>query len=143
MKMRFMMVMLWVITAAGPAAAERMTVNVPMANVRSGPGTQYKILWKLEKNHPIEVIKKKEDWYYFKDFQNDKGWVSNDVLTQAPSVIVIKDQSNVRSGPGTRFDVIFAVEQGVPFMVIKREKEWIHIQHADGDKGWIHESLVW
>ncbi|MBW1693821.1 MAG: hypothetical protein JRJ41_06635, partial [Deltaproteobacteria bacterium] len=20
---------------------------------------------------------------------------------------------------------------------------WIHIQHADGEKGWIHRSLVW
>ncbi|MGD8882880.1 MAG: SH3 domain-containing protein, partial [Desulfobacterales bacterium] len=35
------------------------------------------------------------------------------------------------------------VEKGIPFKVLKRENNWIHIEHADGDKGWIHKSLVW
>lgn len=127
----------------GNALAERVSVNVNMGNVRSGPGDGYDILWKVEKNHPLEVMKKSGEWYYFKDFEDDKGWIHKSIVSAKPSVISHKDQCKVRSGPGTQHDVVFTVEKGVPFEVVERKKEWIHIRHADGDEGWIHESLVW
>ncbi len=132
-----------VIMLAGTAMAERLSVNVSLANIRSGPGTQYKTLWKVEKYHPIEVIKKSGTWYYFRDFEGDKGWIFQDLVSNVPSIIVIKNKCNVRSGPGTNLNIVFTVEKGVPLKVIKRKGEWIHIQHADGDKGWIHKTLVW
>lgn len=125
------------------AFAERITVNVNLANVRSGPGTGSKILWKVEKYHPLEVIKNQGSWYYFQDFEGDKGWIHSDIVSKEPSVIAIKDKCNVRSGPGTNHNIIFTVERGVPFRVIKQEGEWMQIRHADGDEGWIHKSLVW
>jgi SH3-like domain-containing protein len=127
----------------GTALAERMTVNVSMANVRSGPGKKHSILWKLEKYHPVDVLRKQDPWYYFQDFENDKGWIHKSLLGNDASVIVVKDRCNVRSGPGTQHDVVFTVEKGVPFKVLKKEGEWIRIVHADGDKGWIHRNLVW
>jgi len=27
--------------------------------------------------------------------------------------------------------------------VLTRKGNWIQVRHADGDKGWIHKSLVW
>ncbi|MGB5421183.1 MAG: SH3 domain-containing protein, partial [Desulfobacterales bacterium] len=27
--------------------------------------------------------------------------------------------------------------------VLEQKGNWIHILHADGDQGWIHDSLVW
>jgi len=35
------------------------------------------------------------------------------------------------------------VDSGVPFKVLTRKGNWIQVRHADGDKGWIHKSLVW
>jgi SH3-like domain-containing protein len=128
---------------SGTALAERMTVNVSMANVRSGPGNEHGILWKLEKYHPVEILKKQDVWYYFEDFENDKGWIHKSLLTGEPSVIVVKDRCNIRSGPGTQYEIVFTVEKGVPFKVLKKEGEWISIVHADGDKGWVHKNLVW
>lgn len=125
------------------ALAERMTVNVSMANVRSGPGSKHNILWKIEKYHPIDVLKKQDPWYYFQDYENDKGWIHKSLLSNDASVIVVKDRCNVRSGPGISHEVVFTVEKGVPFKVIKKEGDWISIVHADGDKGWIHRNLVW
>ncbi len=128
---------------ASVAHAKRMTIDVSTANIRSGPGTQYDILWKVERYHPIETIKKSGSWYYFKDFEGDKGWVFENLVRDFPSVIVIKNKCNVRSGPGTNHDIVFTVEKGVPFKVLDRKGNWVHIQHADGDKGWIHKILVW
>jgi SH3-like domain-containing protein len=127
----------------GAATAQRMTVDVSTANIRSGPGTQYDVLWKVERYHPIEVIRKSGDWYYFRDFEGDKGWVYDDLVKKVSSVIVVKDKCNVRSGPGTNNDIVFTVERGVPFKAMDRKGDWIRIQHADGDKGWIHKMLVW
>ena len=128
---------------AATAYAERMTVIKPTANVRSGPLTQHKILWKIEKYHPLFIIKKSGGWYRFRDFEKDKGWIHKTLLGTVPAVITIQDLCNIRSGPGTKFEILFTVEKGIPFKVLKRKGSWIHIRHADGDEGWIHNSLVW
>lgn len=143
MAKRFSLAILLFFLVVGTAAAERMTVDVSTANIRSGPGTNYDVLWQVERYHPIEVIRKSGNWYYFRDFEGDKGWVYDDLVKKVSSVIVIKDKCNVRSGPGTDNDIVFTVERGVPFRVLERKGNWIHIQHADGDKGWIHKMLVW
>lgn len=128
---------------AVPALAERVSVSVPMANARSGPGTGYKILWKLERNHPLEVEKTSGPWIYFRDFEGDRGWVHRDIVSKADAVIVVKDQCNVRTGPGTEHGIAFTAARGVPFRVVERKGEWIHIRHADGEEGWIHRMMVW
>jgi SH3-like domain-containing protein len=128
---------------AGAATDERLAVVAPVANIRSGPGTQYDILWKVEKYYPLLVIEKSESWYHFRDFEDDKGWVHQSLVDKVEAVITNKDLCNVRSGPGTGEKILFTVEKGIPFKVLKRTDSWLNIEHADGDKGWIHDSLVW
>jgi len=122
---------------------ERRSISAPIANVRSGPGDNHKILWKLEKYHPIQITESSGEWYQFTDFEGDKGWIHKSVISDVPSVIIKKDNCNVRSGPGENNKTIFRVGRGVPFKVLERKGKWIYIQHSDGDKGWISESLVW
>lgn len=131
------------LTVPGIARAKRVTVNVSTANVRSGPGTEYKVLWKVEKYHPFEVLEVSGSWYRCSDFEGDKGWVSKDTVGDFPAVIIKKDNCNVREGPGSGFKTLFTVERGVPFREVKREGEWIFVVHTDGDKGWINMGLVW
>jgi SH3-like domain-containing protein len=132
-----------VVINAGAATAERLAVVAPTANIRSGPGTQYDILWKVEKYYPLLVIEKSESWYFFRDFEDDKGWVHQSLVEKVETVITNKDLCNIRSGPGTGEKILFTVEKGIPFKVLKRTDSWLNIEHADGDKGWIHNSLVW
>lgn len=129
--------------ASNLAAAERLTVTAQVANIRSGPGTKYDILWKVEKYHPLSIIKKSDKWYRFRDFEGDVGWIHKSLIGKISSIITKKEKCNIRSGPGTDNKILFAVEKGIPFKVIKRKRNWINIQHADGDQGWIHKSLVW
>lgn len=125
------------------AFAERIAVSVPKANIRSGPGTGYAVLWEVEKYHPLDVLTKQGEWYQFKDFEGDKGWIFTSVVNNTPSVITKKDKCNVRSKASTKAPVAFTAEKGIPFKVLDRKGQWIYIEHADGDKGWIHETLVW
>ncbi|MGD2151154.1 MAG: SH3 domain-containing protein [Desulfobacterales bacterium] len=124
-------------------AGERLTVAVPKANIRSGPGTHYDIIWQVYKYYPLRVIKKTGSWYRFFDFEGDKGWIYRSLVRKIPSVITIQEKCNIRSGPGTKYSVLFTTEKGVAFKVINRKGSWIHVRHSDGDKGWIYKSLVW
>ena len=143
MKVQPVIILLLIIVFAGVANAERLAVSAPVANIRSGPGTGHNVLWKVEQYFPVFVIEKSGEWYRFEDFEGDKGWVHRSLVGKIPAVITKNDSSNIRSGPGTTYQVLFSVEKGIPFKVLKRENNWIHIEHADGDKGWIHKSLVW
>jgi SH3-like domain-containing protein len=106
---------------AGTALAERMTIIATVANIRSGSGS----------------------WYQFRDFEEDAGWVHKSLVGKVKAVITKKDLCNIRSRPGTKEKIIFTVEKGIPFKVLKRKNRWLNVEHADGDKGWIHDSLVW
>jgi SH3-like domain-containing protein len=129
--------------SAGTAAAERLAVTASVANIRSGPGTQYDVLWQAEKYYPILVIEKSDPWYQFKDFEDDKGWVHKSLVGKVEAVITKTDLCNIRSGPGMDAKILFTVEKGIPFKVLEHKDDWLRIEHADGDTGWIHDSLVW
>ncbi len=137
--------MVW-ICCPGPkdaAAAERLTVKASIANMRSGPGTGHEVLWQVEKYHPFIVVEKEASWVKIKDFEGDMAWIHASLLTDVEGVITSKTNCNVRSEPSTDSAVLFTVERGVPFRVIQRQGDWIHIEHADGEKGWIYHTLVW
>jgi SH3-like domain-containing protein len=133
----------FVVFSAHSAAAERLSVSAQIANIRSGPATSYDVLWQVQKYYPILVLKKSGPWINFKDFEGDEGWIHQSLVQKTPTVITIKEKCNVRSGPGTQNRILFSVEKGIPFRRIKREDRWIHIEHADGDRGWIYQTLVW
>jgi len=124
-------------------ASERLTVSVSDANIRSGPGSNYDIIWKVNKYYPIKVIKKVGSWIRFVDFEGDEGWIYSSLVRKIPAVITIKEDCNIRSGPGTNYPIVFKAEKGVAFKILSRKGKWIHVQHADGDKGWIYKTLVW
>lgn len=124
-------------------SAQRLAVSVNIANMRSGPGTEYPEMWQVEKYHPFIVIEKKGNWYKVKDFEGDMAWVFNSLLDNTPCVITVKDDCNVRSKPGMDGQILFTVEKGIPFKVLEEQGSWIKIKHADNDIGWIYKTLVW
>ncbi len=135
--------MLVCLIAGGAAAAERMTVKMEVANIRSEASVKSATVWQVEKYHPLLIVEKKGAWYRIKDFEGDGGWIHKSLLDKTPAVIVRVRRCNVRTGPGTQYDVAFTVDKGIPFKVRQRKGRWIEVQHADGDGGWVFSSLVW
>ena len=125
------------------AASERMAVKNDVANIRAMPDTAADILWKAEKYYPLLIVEKRGAWYRFKDFEGDGGWIYSDLVDDTPTVVVKVHRANLRSGPGTQYDLVFDADKGTPFKVLEKKDSWIKVQHADGDTGWIFSSLVW
>lgn len=147
MRIRKMIPFVVAVLVAAPVvclAAQRVSVSVESANVRTGPGTKYEIVWKgVEKHYPLLILDQAGSWYYVKDFESDTGWIFKKLVSKTRTVITTKERCNVRKGPGAKKPLAFVVDSGVPFKVLARKGNWIQVQHADGDKGWIHKSLVW
>jgi SH3-like domain-containing protein len=125
------------------AKAERLAVCVPEAQVRAGPGTNTKVLWRVEKYYPVNVIEHSGKWCRFRDFEGDEGWLHESVLDGSNTVITRGDNCKVRSGPGENSAAVFTANRGVPLKVLKKSGHWVNVQHMDGTKGWIAESLIW
>ena len=128
---------------AGTVSAERLSVGVNIANIRSGPDSAEGVIWQVERYHPLSILKRHGDWCLFEDFEGDRGWIHQSLLVDEKTVVVKGDNCNIRSGPGTNHDVLFTVDRGVPFKVLEEKGKWLKIRHADGDEGWIHRDLVW
>ena len=143
MKRYSIFLMFLIAIMAATAMAERLAIVAPVANIRSGPDSKSDILWKAEKYYPIMVIKKSGSWYQFRDFEEDSGWVHKSLVGNVKAVITKRDLCNVRSKPGAKETILFTVEKGIPFKVLKTQGHWLNVEHADGDTGWIHDSLIW
>ena len=134
---------LLLVVPAALAGPKRMSVKVAVANVRQSPSRHAKVLWQVAKYHPFVIVARKGEWYKCRDFEGDTGWVSRAVLCSAATVITIKEDCNLRSGPGTKYPVRFVLDPEIPLKVISRKGRWLKVEHEDGDRGWIHASLVW
>lgn len=59
-----------------------------------------------------------------------------------PVRLKIASRGNVREGPGTNFDVAFAVEQGVGLIAFSYLEDWIRVSDDSGRSGWIFRTLI-
>jgi SH3-like domain-containing protein len=50
--------------------------------------------------------------------------------------------ANIRSGPNTSDAVIWQVEKYHPLEVIQKQGQWCLFKDFEGDRGWIHISLL-
>ncbi|MGA6927141.1 MAG: SH3 domain-containing protein [Desulfosarcina sp.] len=142
-KWSLILIVVVVLLGADLVQAERLSVTANIANIRSGPNSDDPVIWQVERYHPLNIIQKKDGWDLFEDFEGDRGWIHASLLADIYTVVVKRDNCNVRSGPGTDSDILFTVDKGVPFKVLEENQQWLRIVHADGDQGWIHRSLVW
>ncbi|MCP4670567.1 MAG: SH3 domain-containing protein [Desulfobacula sp.] len=142
-KIIFILIVVLMIMPGLAFAQQRLSVTASIANMRSGPGTKYDVLWQVEQYHPVKIVKKKGNWYKIKDFENDEAWIHESLLGKVKGVITNKAKCNVRSGPSKKGQILFTVEKGVPFKILSKKGNWLKIEHADGDVGWIYKTLVW
>jgi SH3-like domain-containing protein len=55
-------------------------VKSKVANIRSGPGTKYRVVSKASRGDLFETVEKRADWIKVKDETGVKGWISRNLL---------------------------------------------------------------
>lgn len=147
-----LIVVLWfaslLLLTASAAWSQMLSVNGNDVNMRSGPGTKYKVMWELGNGFPLIVLKRSGKWYRVRDFEGTIGWVHRDVVGKNPTMIVkvhkkSKKRINVRSGPGTKYRIVAKAYYGVVFKTLQQKNGWVKLQHEKGVTGWVKRSLLW
>lgn len=131
-------------TLSGAASAE--CVKVSKANLRQGPGTSYAKSWEVYEFMPLKKIGEKGGWHQVVDVDGDKHWVFARLVTDQIQCAVVKgDKTNVRTGPGTRFDKspLSPVEKYYSFKVIETQGAWAKVHDEVFNEGWVAKNLLW
>ena len=141
-------VILLVCSVTSQAFAEMVSIRGDDVNMRSGPGTKYKVLWELGSGFPLVVLKRSGKWIRVRDFEGTIGWVHRDVVNRTGHMIVkvhknSKKRINVRSGPGTKYRIVAKAYYSVVFKTLKQKNGWVNVQHEKGVTGWVKRSLLW
>jgi SH3-like domain-containing protein len=69
-------------------------------------------------------------------------FIFSSIVYSADFVTVIKDDANVRTGPGTNNPVHMKLFDGYPLKVIKKDGIWLNVTDYENDSGWIENSLT-
>lgn len=129
--------------SAAVSAAEYVSVKKDAVNIRSGPSTKNKVVWQVFENFPLQVIKREGKWANVVDFEGDKGWIYETLVSSRKSVIVNVETANMRSGPSTEDNVIATVKKGVVFEPLEMNGDWMKVRYKNEITGWMHNSLLW
>ena len=130
------------LTVAGHAA-EYVSVKKDAVNIRSAPSTKGKVIWQVFENFPLQVIKREGKWANVVDFEGDKGWIYETLVTSKKSVIVNVETANMRSGSSTGDTIVATVKKGVVFEPLEMKGDWMKVRYKDEISGWMHNSLLW
>lgn len=60
----------------------------------------------------------------------------------ADFVSVNNDGVNLRSGPDTKYSILYELPEHYPLKVVSRKGEWLKVSDFENDQGWIYAPLV-
>ena len=128
------------------APALAMCVDVPKANLRQGPGTQYEKSWEVYQYMPLKKIGEQGNWYQVEDVDGDRHWVFRELLNEKMRCAVVKaDKVNVRTGPGTGHakSPLSPVDKYYSFKVIDTQGDWVKVEDEVFENAWVARRLLW
>lgn len=143
----FLTLMVLLFTVVVSAQAAMLSIKGDNINLRSGPGSKYKVLWELGQGFPLEVLKRTGDWYRVRDFEGAIGWVHRDGVGSTPHMIVKGNKKtkpiNLYSDPAANARVVAKANYGVVLKTLEQKKGWVKVQHDQGVTGWVNKSYLW
>ncbi|MDZ5254243.1 SH3 domain-containing protein [Clostridium sp. LIBA-8841] len=110
-------------------------------NMRSGPGSNYGVIGTLRNNDKVEILKEVDGWYEIK-FNGKTGYASKSYITivnegsnnesnnenKEGTVYGVSTNLNVRTGPGTNYQVLGYLLPGNKVKILGEENDWYKVQ---------------
>ncbi len=139
-----------------------------LVNLRSGPDTGYAIVGQATLSQTVQILGRdsKGEWWQIccLNPQKESAWVSaefvqttqpfTNVAASAPVIefphtltgVVSGDQINLRSGPGTQYELLGEIDLGKTVELVGRSKDnnWWQIKYpaAEDNTAWIYTQYV-
>lgn len=148
-----------------------VVVQGDLVRARSGPGTTYDEVGQLTAGTQLAIVGKNEDgaWWQVCCLNDQPVWVFGELVAAQgavdavalaanippsptptatprpkPVAVVLNPRVNVRSGPGTDFDVVAQAPQGARLDLVGRNEagDWWQVCCVNGQRGWITDELI-
>jgi len=123
-----------------------LCVNVPNANLRSGPGTKYEKIQEISRFTPLKELEITGNWYKVKDAAGNMYWIYKKLVTNRFKCAVVEvDVANIRSGPGKSYLTVYTspAMKYEAFKIINNKGSWIRVKDEFGSTGWMFKDLLW
>lgn len=139
------------LVTAGQARAERLLVNSPgdgFLNLRTGPGSQFDIIRKMFHGSAVETLEFANGWVRVRHESGAVGWAFAKYLVRPAATNVRYVYSandgflNLRTGPGTRYQIIRPMYNGEAVTLLERSGGWVRVKHESGAIGWTFEKYL-
>ncbi|MEO8286620.1 MAG: SH3 domain-containing protein [Chloroflexota bacterium] len=135
-----------------PASARTGITTDDSVNMRSGPGTDYRILAQLPVDTPSQILDEQDGWYRIVTPWAAEGWVSTDFFTVTQTVSGEQPKSigsaatvgvvNMRTGPGTGYPISARLSDSTVLEVLAIEDAWYNVRTSRGNIGWVAAEYV-
>jgi hypothetical protein len=89
-----------IIGSAGAAGAYTVTVADPYLELHTGPGRGYPKFHVVERGEPVEIVKRRTDWFLVREARGREGWVPRTQI----ELTLKHDGSKVEFAAATRQD---------------------------------------
>ncbi|MFB8425146.1 N-acetylmuramoyl-L-alanine amidase [Priestia megaterium] len=126
-------------------AQTQKEVTSPSLNVRTGPGTNYKIVDWLQKGEVVNVLKDGNKWDYIEFGNGKKGYISDYYL----KTVTVSDELRsvtpywltLRNGAGDKYQPIDYLKKGTTVKVISYTGNWAKVS-VNGKTGYVYSSYL-
>jgi N-acetylmuramoyl-L-alanine amidase len=142
-------------TTTGSNNSKSAEANTDQLRVRTGPGTNFRIIGYLNKGQAVSVIDDNENWVKISAGFGE-GWVTREYLDFNTKSTTSKDDNNnnksietgnvtdtlnVRNEPSTTGTVIGKLEKGSPITIYSKNNGWVEIKYAN-QRAWVSADYV-
>jgi SH3-like domain-containing protein len=125
------------------AGAETLCVTAGKANLRSGPGTAYRITWEVPRHMPLVEAAREGDWIKVRDLDGDIHWVFSGAVTKTARCAVVKtEKAHLRKEPGAKAAALRDAARHECFRLDGEKGGWLKLD-VDGKPAWVAASDVW
>lgn len=125
-------------------SAEGKSIGKDQANIREQPSLTSAILFTAPLGYPIKIKKEKDNWAFFRDWQNNDGWVHRSMVSDISTAVVLVDRANIRSDASSGASVTTNANQGAIYQILDRKDNWLKLGYyiTKEPVGWIRKDLV-
>lgn len=140
--------------------ADEAIIESDLLNVRTGPGTEYDKITQINSGEIYQILQIDNNWVEI-ELEDGSGWITDEYitinklleesvieedtnqveLTDSSSLVITNNNTQIRSGPSTEYDIIAFSEKNVEYDLISADNEWFEIEY-DGDTGFIFKDLL-
>lgn len=119
-----------------------VSLQAQKANIRRGPGYQYRIDWVFQRRGmPLRVVAEYGNWRKVEDIEGEGGWVHS-VFLSGISTAITTAPLLLRDRATERGRTLAEVEQGVLGNLGDCVPDWCML-HIDDLQGWASQSALW